>query len=94
MIWGDPDVRRSKLPRLALLVLCALLALGLSAPGSADAEGDWPFGKPAGRFGMRGGDYYNLGLLGAKAKDAEARAPPSESIGGGPPRFPATRSCP
>ena len=47
----------------------SLLLLVLPAPAWA-AEGAWPFGKGAGP--MRGGDYYNLGLLGAKARDADA----------------------
>ena len=60
-----------RLVGLRLLGLLFLLA-------SVCTAGDWPFGPNA---GMRGWDLYNLGLIGAKASDAE-KAPPSNA----PPR--------
>ncbi|MHC4548354.1 MAG: DUF6288 domain-containing protein [Planctomycetota bacterium] len=50
-------------------VLVVLLALALA--GHADG---WPFGGGAGPFGSK--DLFNLGLLGAKAADADAAPPP------------------
>ncbi|MDJ0974050.1 MAG: DUF6288 domain-containing protein [Planctomycetota bacterium] len=67
------------------LCLAALLLPTLSAGAS-----EWPFGKARG-FGMRGGDYYNLGLIGAKARDADAQAPQTQDMGGGMRRGGAAR---
>lgn len=55
-----------------MLSLLALLLL-LGSPELVLAD-KWPFGSSGG-FGARGGDYYNLGILGAKAKAAEDADP-------------------
>ena len=70
-------------PRSAFLVASMTVLLALGAPGQAQDSrpqgGGWPFG---GGEGPRGGgrDLYNLGILGAKASDADRAeaGPPTE----------------
>lgn len=57
--------------KLAERALFSLLLLGAAAGGE-----EWPFGSSGGPFGGR--DLYNLGLLGAKASDADAKPPAQE----------------
>jgi membrane-associated protease RseP (regulator of RpoE activity) len=66
--------------RLALLI--SLTALALS-PTPAAAEGSWPFGEPrgSGPWSRLGQDLYNLGPIGAKARDAD-RPPPAAPTSG------------
>ena len=68
------------------LALAALLALPAHAwtDDAATPLGDtWPFGAAAQQSGFRGLDLYNLGLLGAKAGDAEVpRKVPGPMQGG------------
>jgi hypothetical protein len=45
-----------------------------------DPDPEWPFGGGTGPA-ARGGDFYNLGLLGAKARDADAAAPAAPGEG-------------
>ncbi len=69
--------------RLRPSVLLALLFLmGLPATSASAAEGAWPFGAGVGPMARRG-DYYNLGVLGAKATDAEAQPAAPMPPGGG-----------
>ena len=78
--------RARPLPRLAALIAVAFAfaPTGAAAQGgtSAPTAGpEWPWGPPgAGGAGLGRRDLYNLGLLGAKARDPE-RAPPQESTG-------------
>ncbi len=66
----------------------ALLLLLLAAP-VAEAEGEWPFGGGRGPL-SRGKDLYNLGILGAKARDADVE-PIAMPQGGGMRRSDPTR---
>jgi hypothetical protein len=61
-----------------LLTICLLV--GASPRGAADEA--WPFGSRGGPMAM-GRDLYNLGLLGAKARDADAEPPAPMTAGGG-----------
>jgi hypothetical protein len=69
------------------LALSLVLALPTSAAGegetSAPSPPQWPWGGADGGSGPGRGkkDLYNLGVLGAKAADAD-RAPPAENTGG------------
>ena len=62
----------------ALLIACC--ALGLLA-GVAEAGGSWPFGADGRGPAARGQDLYNLGLLGAKARDADREPAPAPVSG-------------
>ncbi|MHC4473436.1 MAG: DUF6288 domain-containing protein [Planctomycetota bacterium] len=54
-------------------VFLAVLCLALLAPAARPDGDSWPFGST----GMgRGKDYQNLGLIGAKARDADREPPP------------------
>jgi len=55
-------------------ILAATLCLALLAAAGPSDGGTWPF-DATGRVGW-GKDYYNLGLLGAKARDADREPPP------------------
>jgi hypothetical protein len=62
--------------------ISTVVALVLGAPAAAQAPGSelgagWPF-KGSGLFGM---DLFNLGLLGAKASDADAPPPQPKTYG-------------
>lgn len=65
-----PRFANSPLGRVACLAFCAIAAGDLAAQTTGREEG-WPFGGGSGLARMRQGDYYNLGLLGAKAEDAD-----------------------
>jgi hypothetical protein len=62
---------------LALVALCLL-----AGPLYAKDQGAWPFGAGT-DMRSRGRDLYNLGLLGAKASDADAQPAPTQMQGGG-----------
>jgi len=74
-------MRRPPPPSLATLLLLLPFLLVTAIPSADAAEGAWPFGVPAGAR-ARGRDLYNLGLLGAKAVDAD-NVPAAAPQGGG-----------
>lgn len=68
------------MPRTQSALLIACCALGLLA-GVAEAGGSWPFGADGRGPAARGQDLYNLGLLGAKARDADREPAPAPVSG-------------
>ena len=77
-----------KTPGEHLLAWAALVLTFLSAPllsqvtGRDAGQSNWPFGEGS-RFSSRGDrDYYNLGILGAKASDDPSKDKVRESGGG------------
>ena len=60
--------------RRTVACLVVLAAAGVPAPGGARAEGAgnaWPFGSSESGLRTKKRDLYNLGILGAKARDAD-----------------------
>jgi Family of unknown function (DUF6288) len=69
--------------RNTIIALLAVLLFSLApAPGLAD--GSWPFGESRGSspWSRMGQDLYNLGLIGAKVRDADKPPPADEPMTG------------
>ena len=67
--------------RLSLAALLAFACLFVPVRGDAEADGSWPFGAAGRGPAARGRDLYNLGLLGAKARDADREPAPAPVSG-------------
>lgn len=84
------------LPRASLLPLSVLLPVTLMVPAGLcaqrkkkDPDLRWPFGvgRDAGPMQWRKPDLFNMGVIGAKAWDADREEPDLGDLGGGPRRF-------
>jgi len=72
-----------------LILVLPLLAAAPEAVGQgrSPAKGGWPFGKDPGAVWGRGQDLYNLGIIGAKAKDPDDERAAPKPTPGVPQRF-------
>jgi hypothetical protein len=77
-------------PHLAVLAAALTAAAAVLGPGRAAGDGDtsdkrpsdWPFGGSGAGPAAAKKDLYNLGILGAKASDADRAAPGEDASGG------------